>query len=427
MNKKLHDYIFGIKAVDAHEHLLPEQERLSITPDVVWLFHQYALSDLISAGLSANDAQAIKDLNIPLKKRWQIFKPFYEFIRQTGYTKAVLCAIKDLYGFNELNDRTYLAISEEIARQNKPGMTDRFIGKKGNIAHILNCNYQYQQPVSYAYPILKLNIISIATAKKDLTGLERIYKVKVVDLDSLLVMMARVYQDYGKHNVIGVKTTVSPPARLITKRQAAKYFSRILRGTPLPEEANASLFSFLQDAAIKCARRSGLTIAVHCGYLAGANRDFTRTHVRYMVPLLLRHPDTHFDLFHLGYPWIEEAIAIAKGFSNVSLNLCWCHAINLAAYEQAIVEIINSVPANKVLAMGGDVWRLPDVAYGHLKLARIGIARAFSNCVSAGRVSLAEARALAESWLNTNAFSIYPKLGLLALQKTKKKGLDNSG
>lgn len=76
--------------------------------------------------------------------------------------------------------------------------------------------------------------------------------------------------------------------------------------------------------------------------------------------------------------------------------------------------------------MGGDAWRLPDVAYGHLKLARIGMARAFSNCVSDGRVSFAEARALAERWLNTNAFLIYPKLKLFASKKPKKV-LDNSG
>ena len=420
MNKKLHDYIFSIKAVDAHEHLLPEQDRLSIVPDVVWLFHQYAISDLRSAGMSETDAQIINDLSVPLNKRWQIFRPFYEFIRQTGYTKAVLCAIKDLYGFNDLNDRTYVAISEEITRQNKPGITDCFLGKKGNIARILNCNYQYQQPVEYAHPIVNLNIISMTKAKNDLHELERRYKIKVDDLDSFLTMMARIYQDYCKHNVIGVKTTVSPPAQTIDKRQAAKYFSKFLRGAFLADDAKASLFSFLQDEAIKCASRADLTVAVHCGFLAGVNCDFTRTHVRYMVPLLLRHPEAHFDLFHLGYPWIEEAIAIAKSFSNASLNLCWCHAINPSAYERAIVEIINSVPSNKILAIGGDVWRLPDVAYGHLKLARTGMARAFSNCVSDGRISFDEVRALAERWLNTNAFTIYPKLKLYAL-KTRKK------
>ena len=74
--------------------------------------------------------------------------------------------------------------------------------------------------------------------------------------------------------------------------------------------------------------------------------------------------------------------------------------------------------------MGGDVWRLPDVAYGYLKLARIGMARAFSNCVSDGRMPFDEARALAERWLNTNAFAIYPKLKLYALKKTQKN-LDN--
>jgi len=174
------------------------------------------------------------------------------------------------------------------------------------------------------------------------------------------------------------------------------------------------LFSFLQDEAIQHASRLGLTIAVHCGYLSGTNLDFTRTHIRHIVPVLLRHPDAHFDLFHLGYPWIEEAIAIAKGFANVSLNLCWSHAINPPAYERAIIEIANSVPSNKILAMGGDVSLLPDVAYGYLKLARIGMARALSNCIDDKLLSLREARAIADTWLFKNAFTIYPKLRLYA-------------
>lgn len=417
MNQKILKHIFGIKAVDAHEHLLPEQDRLSIVPDVVWLFHQYARSDLQSAGMVEKDAQAIKDLNIPLPKKWQIFKPFYQHIKHTGYARAVQCALKDLYGFDELSDRTYAAISEEIQRQNKPGLTDRFIGQKGNIGLILNNNYLYQQPVPYAHAVVKLNIMSAATAEKDRIELEKKYKVKIGDLDSFLTLMADVYEDYCKHNVAGVKMVLFPPARIITRSQAAKYFKKLLRGNALAADAQASLFSFLQDEAVKCAAQTNLTIAVHCGYLAGPNQDFSRTHVRHMFPLLLRHPDAHFDLFHLGYPWLEETIAIAKAFSNASLNLCWVHAINPPAYERAIIEMANSVPSNKVLAMGGDVRRLPDVAYGHLKLARTSLARALSNCISDGRISFNEACSLAKDWLYDNAFKIYPKLKLYASAK----------
>lgn len=328
------------------------------------------------------------------------------------------CAIKDLYGYDDLNDRTYAPISEKIAGLNTPGITDRFLGKKGRIGLILNCNYLYKQPVPYSFPIVRLNLLWEEEFHERLRDLETKYKFKVTCLDSFLELMTVIFRDYCRHNVIGVKLIATPPAAIISKSHAAKYFLKMLRRKKLASEACAALFfSFLQDKAIELAARSNLTIAVHCGYLSGVNCDFTRTRITNIIPLLLRHPDARFDLFHLGYPWIEEAIAVAKAFTNVSLNLCWSHAINPAAYERAVAEIACSVPANKILAMGGDTWRLPDVSYGFLKLARAGLARALSTCISDKRLSPGEARALAEAWLYRNAFSIYPKLRIPAPAK----------
>ena len=75
-----------------------------------------------------------------------------------------------------------------------------------------------------------------------------------------------------------------------------------------------------------------------------------------------------------------------------------------------MVDIITTVPANKVLAMGGDYWELPDVAYGLLQLAREGLARSLSLCVEDGRISEHEAMTIAELWLQKNAREIYPRL-----------------
>ena len=43
--------------------------------------------------------------------------------------------------------------------------------------------------------------------------------------------------------------------------------------------------------------------------------------------------------------------------------------------------LVGAAPANKVLALGGDYWELPDVSYGHLQLARGLVARSLGVCV----------------------------------------------
>ena len=60
--------------------------------------------------------------------------------------------------------------------------------------------------------------------------------------------------------------------------------------------------------------------------------------------------------------------------------------------------------------MGGDYWKLPDVAYGHLKLARELLSRALAICREEHWITEADARRIADRWLFYNAYDIYPLL-----------------
>ena len=410
----LHEYVMKRPAVDAHEHLMPESVRLALKPDVIWLFHQYAISDLISAGMPAAEAGAItgKDpTTMPLERKWQIFKPFFETIRFTGYTRAVLYAIKDLYGFDTLDDNTYQAISAKIEAENTPGITDRFLGKQGHIVSILNCNYLVEQPAPYSYPIMAFPHLPAQKTGEYLHALESQTGVSITSLDSLLAGFIKLLDRYRTQGVIGLKITAAPRLT-VAPAQANSAFTRFMAGdrTTMPEEDNASVNDFVFDQILQRIPGYRYTIAVHCGYLSGCNADFSRTHIRHMLPILQRYPEVHFDLFHLSYPWMDEAVAIGKQFVNVSLNLAWCHILDPSATVRAMIDLINAVPINKVLAMGGDYWRLPDVAYGHLKLARELLSRALATCREECWITEADGRLIADRWLFYNAYDIYPLL-----------------
>ena len=417
MNTTISDYVMTRTAVDAHEHLMPEASRLALQPDVVWLFHQYAHSDLVSAGMPARDAQAVLGDHInnpgemPLEKRWSLFKPFLDHIRHTGYARAVFLAIHDLYGADTLDDTTYAAITERIRAENTPGITDRCLRIKGHIAAILNCNYQAEQPVPYSHPLMSFPAMPRHKTAERLRDLEILAGEPITGLDGLIESVWKELDRYRATGVIGLKT-VAGVRSAPTPAQARAAFAHYLSGdrTAMTEDDYAAVNDFLFDQVLQRIPEYRFTIAVHCGYLAGWNEDFTRTHARHMIPSLRRHPEVRFDLFHLNYPWMDEAIAIGKQFTNVSLNLAWCHILNPCAAERAMIELIHAVPINKVLAMGGDYWRLPDVAYGHLKLARMLFARALCACIDERWITEPEARSIADCWLHDNAYEHYPLL-----------------
>ena len=139
MTNDLNEYVMNLPAVDAHEHLLPESVRLGLQPDALYLFHQYVPQALRSAGMSEIDVNRCFDLDQPLAGRWRLFEPFMARIRNTGFVRAVIVALRDLYDCTDLNATTVHDVSERIRAENTPGLTDRCLGDRERITAILNC------------------------------------------------------------------------------------------------------------------------------------------------------------------------------------------------------------------------------------------------------------------------------------------------
>ena len=112
-----------IRIIDTHEHLVSEQERVATEVDPLsQFFLHYASSDLVSAGMSREELDFIRDPNKPLEKRWERFAPYWEKIKNTGYAKAINLAIEGLYGIEELNEDTYVDLTWKMRKVNKEGL-----------------------------------------------------------------------------------------------------------------------------------------------------------------------------------------------------------------------------------------------------------------------------------------------------------------
>lgn len=395
---RLAEHILAMPIVDAHEHLRPETARLQKRPDVMWLFHQYAGADLLSAGMSKADHDTVMDWTAPLEDRWPLFEPWFDRIRHTGYARAVGIALRDIYGIDRLDQTTYQEASERIRAGNQPGFIDRCLIKRGNIECILNCDYEVHQPIRGSrsvMPIWKMH---------DLVALQKASGIRVVDLESYRTAIGLLLTSYHAQGVVALKM-IAKPWTIVDESQGAALLAEQIGGACSNPER---LQMFLLGEVLALAQPFCFTITVHTGYYSGVFADFTESRGLNMIPLLGHFRELHFDLLHLSHPWFAEAIAIGKGFPNVSLNLAWCAILNPLGTERVMAEIIGQVPHNKILAFGGDYWELPDVAYGHLRMVQRALTRALTSLVEDGVLGLADAVHIAELWLRENAYALYP-------------------
>lgn len=165
-------HIEKIRVIDTHEHLPPETERLAEEVDVLATFYQYyASADLISAGMPEDEFVKIWDTSSSLDERWELFEPWWERTRNTGYARALETAARGLYGVDGITKDTYATLSKKIRERNKKGLYAWVLKEKSGIDVSILDTGVYDVDNSLFAPVLEFNEILGA---RDRTAVEAI-------------------------------------------------------------------------------------------------------------------------------------------------------------------------------------------------------------------------------------------------------------
>jgi hypothetical protein len=220
------------------------------------------------------------------------------------------------------------------------------------------------------------------------------------------------FEPYGPY-AVAVKTQVAYSRRLdfadVPADQAAPPFGRLLAGDPLSAEERKTVDDHLFWYGVRRAAQHGLPVKLHTGYCAGQDNmplDRVSANPADVSALLRRAPDTTFVLMHIGYPYQEPMLALAKHYHNAVIDMCWSWIINPAAAGRFLRDFLVTAPANKILTFGGDYIPVEPVV-GHAAIARRGLTQALQALVNDGWLSLAEAVELVEPVMRGNARRIF--------------------
>lgn len=394
----------AIPVIDAHEHLPPEKQRTGAHVDFSTLFSHYTQTDLKSAGMSPEDYERFQAPETDLDEKWRLFAPYWERIRFMSYARPARIAAREFYGCEDISEETYRTLSERMQAQNTPGLYRRVLGDKCNIRVALTqIGAIPDDDRDLLVPLLPVDLWSAVADADTMAARGAAHGVTVRTLDDYLQAMRAGLGNWRAQGVVGMKTrslAMGDP----TQEEAGAAFDALMAGR---EDDFTALDHYLRHRALELAGELGLVVAVHCGIIWDNWNDFYTMHPRHMVPVLLRHRNTRFDLYHAGLPWVRDTGTIGKDFPNAYLNLCWCHVISPRMTTSFLDEWIDMVPINKIMGFGGDYARPVEKVYGHLVMAREVIARVLAGRIADGLMTEAEAVRVAERLLYHNPRELY--------------------
>src|SRR5690606_24082694 len=105
--------------IDTHEHFPTEAGRQKSDINFFSLIIAYMYSDMVSSGMSSEDLAIMLDNDSSLEERWNVFYPYWEKSKNTGYGQCVRISVKGLFGIDEINENTYKSINEKMLEANE--------------------------------------------------------------------------------------------------------------------------------------------------------------------------------------------------------------------------------------------------------------------------------------------------------------------
>ena len=411
--QRINAYIDTMKIVDTHEHLV-SQKGISQSGmcDFMLLLHQYSDDDIKSAGMSKPTFESLLHDSLSVLQKWSILKPYWENSFNTGYNRAALLAADRLFGVKNIDETTVTELSSKIKQAYQTDWYKTVLKDKCRIEFMINdaADRSFGDPAMMHYT-QRFNYFQI-DSKNKIELLAKVYGAPITTLNDLVNSLDLEFEKSMKMGFTSLKTSAAYFRSLyyedVTKERAEETLNLILKSKEkeLPFEKIKPLSDYMMHRMLDLALKFHKPVQIHTGLQAGDGNYIMNSNPALLANLFLKYRDVQFILFHGGYPFGGELASLAKNFRNVYIDLCWVYIISPSYSERYLHEWLETIPANKIMAFGGDYENVENV-YGHLLFARKIISNVLIAKVRDGYFSEKEALQIAQMILHDNAVNLF--------------------
>lgn len=429
MSDSIRDFVFAQPVFDGHEHLwsLPEFAKEKQTYASIG---GYAGADL----LVARGPRPPAEENLPAVDdpgHQTAWFAAWRAARNTGYCRATEFACRDLLGldYTEENADAIGAKLNALKAADPAAFYHDVLRQKAAVRWAIKDAINSPAGVAdgqYPFDLVRLNyrdddLLTIRTVD-GLLDRERRWNKSIHSLDDLVDGLRQSMSAcFATGRVTAVKIGVAYRRKLdftnAAKADAERAFGRLVeRGSGRPEGSLSAaqpsdaelrpLHDYLTHQFVRHATDEDKVVQIHTGYLAGVFNDLRNIDPLGLVPLLLTHRTTRFELFHAGWPYHDVLGTMGKHYPNVWPSMVWAWTMNPVTMERALDAWLDGVPYTKIVGFGGDTHH-PVCTYGYAMQAREGIARVLEARLDRGVMDLALARDAARAILLTNGCELH--------------------
>lgn len=430
MPTDLQAFIAESPLVNTHEHLCRNEEMLAEPPDVLSLIiGHYLGADLVVADPSLPnhewgiDGSGQLNASVPLAERHALLEKALELTRHTSYSRAMRRMAKHCWDIDDFSLSSLERAQAQLEAAWQDGVRLRLLRDVARHDHVQIDKFEFtvtpdsEDPAFFLYDIRFCDFTSghyedLAVKIPAVTGRE------IAGPASLGEIIDDVFDTYGPI-AIAAKNPHAYLRTLAWQRrsdgEAEAALARILRDKDAAaREDQLCLGDWAMSRCIEAATRHHLPVKIHTGYYAGHSKmPMHRIHPEHLCSLLIAYPQTRFVLMHIGYPFENELIALAKHFPNVWVDMCWAWSIDEAASRDFVRRFVSAVPGNKLFAFGGDTI-YPWGSLGYTLQARDGLTAALQACVDDGFIIEKDAIQLAGRFMMENQYAVFDVEGTRA-------------
>jgi uncharacterized protein len=429
---RIRSYIDTIEIVDTHQHLQLPGDSANF-----YFFNTiaYLSSDMVSSGLSDMSGQKNGSTNVD--SIWNKYSKYYNYCRATTSHEEFMNSLRILYGF----DKPFL-VKEDIKQlydkmiinnyRNHNAWFDTVFKEQKFNTMLLDQwwnHFNAQVDTRYFKLVCRINscvqLVSTAaqnkeiTSDKDLTDLPdpKSQDDNLLNLMNQDVIITKTLDDYTnlvdsvlnifkRNGAVCMKNSLAYKRTLnfedVDYADAVRIFNK---STTLESKEKKQLEDYIFHHIIEQSIKLNLPIQIHTGDFSGNNNLQDYGQPMKLVNLFIKYPKARFILFHGGYPWTSEYVAIGKNFSNVYLDLVWLPQLSKTVAIRTLHEMLDMVPYNKIM-WGGDVGNITD-AVGSLELGKEVVATVLSERVEKGWMTQELAFEIARSIFHDNAIELF--------------------
>ena len=411
---RLKKYVDSLRIIDNHEHLFdPAIIKGSSFQDFMLLFQQNGYDDLIAAGMPDSLFEKLyNESNTPVQK-WKMIEPYWNNTFNTSFSRIILQGIKRLYNIDGLNENTVTRLSEKIRNGYDTNWMDRILKDSCHIDFIIQDGFNIPGKNTYIRYAKRFEDWLTVRSKFRIDSIAIRQLDPIFTLEDFVKSLQLEFEKGVKEGMTVVKIFTAYSRTLNFERvetnAARKVFKTLVNGEEdhiIPWNDAKPLQDYIFYQLMDLAKKYKIPVTVHTGLQAGKNNFISNSDPTLLSGVFKAYPEVRFILYHGSYPFGGLLSALAKNYPNVYIDMNWTWSISPTYIERYLNEWIETVPASKLIAFGGDAMVVENI-YSELITAKRIISKVLTAKVRDGYFTETEARKVARMILHDNAAILY--------------------